>query len=411
MAREAREICEAAMGAGRPLSLEESQRVDELLDGAREYTEVDRRLKEIGYALGPANGEHTATGGPGWGGDPGGRFVASEGFKTLFGESGRRPQSWSTGLVPVTDAPPSMEFKGTLAETSAAGWGGGAGLVSTPQVIPGIVPKLQQGMVVEGCLGSGISTTSSVRYIAEGTATSGAAGVAEATLKPESSLGFTTTDESIKKIATLLPVSEEMLSDAPAISQWINSRLVLFVQLEAERQLIRGTSGGAEVQGLLTSRSVPIYNAGTAAGNKAVQLFRAMSQLRGSALIEPDFVWLHPDDYMDMRLLQDSNSQFYGGGPFAGSYGNGGQTSAGVVSGATDSIWGIPAYITASTGKGTAVIGNRAAATVWSRGGVSVEATNSHSTYFALNLVAVRAERRLAVSLYRPTGFIEVRLA
>jgi HK97 family phage major capsid protein len=73
--------------------------------------------------------------------------------------------------------------------------------------------------------------------------------------KPESTLGLTTTDEPIKKIATMLPVSEEMLEDAPAIQSYINGRLGLFVRLEEERQLIRGTSGGNEVQGLLTSRS------------------------------------------------------------------------------------------------------------------------------------------------------------
>ena len=63
-----------------------------------------------------------------------------------------------------------------------------------------------------------------------------------------------------------------MLEDAPAIQSYINGRLSLFVRIEEERQLIRGTSGGNEVQGLLTSRSVPVYAGGTAAGNKAVQI-------------------------------------------------------------------------------------------------------------------------------------------
>ena len=54
------------------------------------------------------------------------------------------------------------------------------------------------------------------------------------------------------------------------------------MNIEAERQLFRGTSGGNEVQGILTSRGVPVYAGGTAAGNKAVQLFKAMNGMRGS---------------------------------------------------------------------------------------------------------------------------------
>jgi hypothetical protein len=42
---------------------------------------------------------------------------------------------------------------------------------------------------------------------------------------------------------------------------------------------------------------------------------------------------------------------------------------------------------------------------------LSVEASNSHSTYFQLNLVAIRAEERLGLAVYRPTGFVEVRLS
>jgi len=42
---------------------------------------------------------------------------------------------------------------------------------------------------------------------------------------------------------------------------------------------------------------------------------------------------------------------------------------------------------------------------------MSVEATNSHSTYFALNLLAIRAEERLGLAVYRPGAYVEVRLA
>jgi HK97 family phage major capsid protein len=143
-----------------------------------------------------------------------------------------------------------------------------------PQVVPGVVGKLFQPLTIENLLLSGVATTNAVRYATEGTATSGAAGVAEGGVKPESTLGFVTADEPIKKIATVLPISDELLEDALAIQQFVNGRLV---NIEAERQLLRGAAGGNEVQGLLTSRGVPVYAGGTAVGNKAVQLFNAMN--------------------------------------------------------------------------------------------------------------------------------------
>jgi len=191
-------------------------------------------------------------------------FTDSAGYKNAIDEyrngGGRFREGFSTGAV-------TLEMKGTLLE--GPGGGGGAIAATVPQVVPGVVDKLFQQLTVADLIMSGQASTNSIRYVVEGTATSGAAGVAEGGTKPESSLGLTTTDEPIKKIATILPVSEEMLEDAPAIQSYINGRLSLFVRIEEERQLLRGTSGGNEVQGLLTSRNVPVYAGGTAAGNKA----------------------------------------------------------------------------------------------------------------------------------------------
>ena len=333
-------------------------------------------------------------------------FIESKGYKQVideFRQTGRFRQGFNTGAV-------ALEQKGTLLE--GAGGGGGAIAATVPQVVPGVVDKLFQKLTVADLFMSGQASTNAIRYVVEGTATSGAAGVAEAGLKPESALGLTTTDEPIKKIATILPVSEEMLEDAPAIQSYINGRLSLFVRIEEERQLLRGTAGGNEVQGLLTSRGVPVYAGGTAAGNKAEQLFKAMNGMRGSAFLDADWIIVNPTDWQDMRLLKDSAGQFFGGGPFMGQYGNNGVIGpSGQVGGPTDSIWNMPTYVTGALGAGTAIVGTRTSGQVWRRGGLSVDASNSHNDFFQRNLVALRAEERIGLAVYRPTGYVEVRLA
>jgi HK97 family phage major capsid protein len=109
----------------------------------------------------------------------------------------------------------------------------------------------------ENLLMSGQATTNTVRYAVERTATSGAAGVAEGGTKPESTLVFSTLDEPVKKIATSITISDELIEDAPAMQTFINGQLSLFVNIETERQLFRGISGGNE--SILTSRGVPVY--------------------------------------------------------------------------------------------------------------------------------------------------------
>ena len=339
---------------------------------------------------------------------PGEQFVNSDGFKKIQAEykaNGRLGQGISTGAV-------SVDTKGTLLE--GAGGGGGPLAAPVPQVIPGVVDKQFQPLRISDLLLSGQASTNSLRYVVEGTATNAAAGVAEGGSKPQSTLGLTTTDEPVKKIATTLKLSDEMLEDAAQVRSYVDGRLSLFVNIEEERQLVVG-AGTNEIVGIKPSgntRGINIYAGGTAAGNKAVQLFKALNGQRGSALIEPDFIVCNPSDYQDLRLLTDTAGQFFGGGPFQGQYGNAGQVAAsGQVTGATDYIWQKPVIVTTAVGAGTALIGTTSAAQVWRKGGLTVEATNSNEDDFLRNLVTIRAEKRLALAVYRPSAFTEVRLS
>jgi hypothetical protein len=83
---------------------------------------------------------------------------------------------------------------------------------------------------------------------------------------------------------------------------------------------------------------------------------------------------------------------------------------SGQITGAIDTMRNKAVYVTAGIGAGTALVGTRDAAHVYSRGGLRVEATNSHASLFLTDEVAIRAERRLALCVDRPAAFCEVRL-
>jgi len=386
----------------------------------KERTEADENIKtlqgveDIGRSLGPPvssglefRDSVTVTNEPPRMKSLGEMFVESDGYNKIK-EKGFSGQ-WTTG---------PMEFgtkAGTLLEGAGSpGTGTGGGLLTVPQVAPGVVDKLFQRLTIADLLASGQATGNTVRYVVEGTATSGAAGVAEGGAKPASDLGLSTVDEPIKKLATSLTASDEMLEDATQVQSYINNRLSLFVRIKEENSILRG-AGTNDLIGFSTSGNTRGINilSGTATAGTAMAnlLFNAINGTRGSSFLEPDAIVMNPTNWATLRLSTDTAGQYFGGGPFQGQYGNGNMTPlSGQVTGAIDTLWGKPVVVTSAIGAGTALLGAfGSGAQLWRRSGVTVEATNSHADYFLNNLVAIRAESRLGLAVYRPSAFTEVR--
>jgi HK97 family phage major capsid protein len=233
--------------------------------------------------------------------------------------------------------------------------------------------------------------------------------VAEGGTKPESTISMAEIVEPIKKIATVLPVSDELLEDAPSIQTYLNSRLTLLVRIEEERQLLHG-NGTNELIGLFNRAGGQAINTYTklATDVNAVGLARVLANTAGSSFLQPDTIIMHPINWLTTRLLRDGTGgtvgQFYGGGPFTGGYGN--DDAVGMFG---QTLWDTRVVLSSVVGAGTALVGNFGqGAHVWRRGGVSVEATNSHDTFFVKNLNMLRAEERLGLGVYRPAAFTAV---
>jgi HK97 family phage major capsid protein len=404
LVRQVRAVSKSADLEGRELKRAEKVELHRLLDevdNVKSAIAVEGQVDSFGRAIGAPGSSGPQVGGQSSTyGAPGDVFVASEGYKSVC-DPGSRPQRWTSGAVPVSST--AIQTKaGTLYES-----GQGAGFVATPQVIPGVVSKLFEPLGVADLFPSSPAETSSLRYIVEGTATSGAAGVAEGGAKPTSDFAYSTVDEPVRKIATTLgPISDELFSDAPSVSTYLNSRLGMFVRIEEERQLLRG-SGTNELLGIF-GRGINTYARGTV-DNQAIALFKGMMGTRGSAHLDVDAIVCHPTDWQTIRLLTDSNGQLYGGGPFHGSYGGpqGPAPAAGVFS--TNTLWNVPVVLSTVVGAGTALLGAfSTAAHIKRRGGLTVESSNSHDDWFVRDLIALRAEQREALCCFRPSSFTQV---
>jgi HK97 family phage major capsid protein len=400
LADEIEQIWDAAEAEGRELTPRERSHMEGLVEAAKSQHSLEQQIKSMDPG-GPLLGRINGAGGLAVNGGPGDVFVASKAYQQVRADRG---QNWTTGPVEVSRTPLAM--KGTLLESGVGGPGGGA---VPPAYEPGIVSKLFEPLGVADVFGSSTTTASQIRYVVEGTATNAAAAVAEAGTKPESTIAMSEVVEPVKKIATVLPISDELLEDAPSMQTYLNQRLSLFVRLEEERQPLRG-AGTNELVGLFGRSGINQYTK-AAGDDNATALAKVLANTAGSAYLVPDTIIVHPTNWLNTRLLRDGTGgtvgQYYGGGPFTGAYGNGGAADAGLFGA---SLWNTRVVLSTYVGAGTALVGNFGqAAHIWRKGGVSVEASNSHQDFFIKNLNMLRAEERLGLGVYRPVAFTEVR--
>ena len=304
--------------------------------------------------------------------------------------------------APGTRFAASVDAKATITQA-----GGGIGTV-IPQYQPGVVPLLFRRLTVSDLLPQGTTSSPSIIYVQETAVTNSAATVAEGAAKPQSDITTAQVTEVVRKIATTAKISDEMVNDAGYIQSYVNGRLVLFVQLAEEDQLLNGNGTAPNLRGILNRSGLTAAQA-LSTDTRPDAIFKEVTKIRTGAFLDPDAVVLHPTDWQSIRLSKDSNGQYYAGGPFGfAAYGNPAQTVGDTsnLSAGGDTLWGLRVVVTPAISQGTALVGAfQLSAQVYRREGIRVEATNSNEDDFLKNLVAIRVEERLGLAVYRPAGF------
>lgn len=245
---------------------------------------------------------------------------------------------------------------------------------------------------VRDLFAEGNTTSNVVQYWEETSQTNNAAAVAEGGTKPESALDFTLRSNIVEKVATWLPVTREMLQDVPQMRSLIENRLRFFIGMEVDDQLINGNGTSPNISGILDRSGVQTTAA--TAGDQLDAFLTAMTLIRVNAFAEPDGIVMHPNDFADIATLRTADGIYLLGNPQADP---------------NFRLWGLPIRVTTTRTEGTAIVGAfRTMAQIFEREGVTVTASTEHSTYFIENKVAILAETRLALAVYRPSAFVTV---
>jgi len=268
-----------------------------------------------------------------------------------------------------------------------------------------IVRTFRPGPVVADLLGSGTISGNAVSYFIEGAVEGAFETVGEAGQKPQMHfVDPTATTDSLKKIAAWWDTSDEMVEDLAFMVSEINNRGLYLLSMFEEAQLLSGDGTGSNVLGLLQRSGIQTEVAAAGGADNADALFRSMTKVQTATGLTADGVVINPVDYQKLRLARDANEQYFGGGYFAGQYGNGGVPIQ-------PPLWGLSTVVTSAVAAGTAVVGSfKQAATVYRKGGVRVESTNSDLGKFTSNIITTRVEERVALAVRVPAAVVKVTL-
>lgn len=310
------------------------------------------------------------------------QFVNDPGLRAWIKSGGHQQQGmWNS---------PGVELQATLLDTS----GGSGGPLIVPDYRPGVVPLLYRRPVVADLIAAGTTDSNAIIYMKELAATNAAAAVAEGTAKPESALSFVQATDPVVKIATWIPVTTEMLEDFPAMSSLIDARLRMFLSLAEEDQLLNGSGTAPNMRGIMNRLALAATIARGADSN-ADAIFKQVSAIATNAFIQPDGWVMNPANWLTIQLTKNAAGNYLGTGPWAAAQ--------------QPMLWGIPGAITPAMVANTALVGAFATcAQFFRKGGVRAAMSNSHSTYFVENKVAVLIEERGALAVYREAAFGKV---
>jgi HK97 family phage major capsid protein len=323
-----------------------------------------------------ANREPGTDPGGRWGGDGadqsiGSEFVKSAAYREL---KGRRVGETSTL---------DIELKALMQTT--AGW-------APDQPRSGrVVDFATRPLQVSQLIPQTTTEQNAILYMEETTYTNTAAETAEAGTYPEAALALTEQSSMVRKISVYLPVTDEQLEDERQVRGYIDNRLGFMVRQRLDSQILAGNGVAPNLRGFLNV--VGIQTQAKGADPTPDAIYRAMTKVRVTGQAEPNLVVMHPNDWMDIRLLRTADGIYIWGNP----------SDAG-----PDRIWGLAVAQAQAQTENTGIVLDTSFTELSTRRGLDVQVSNSHGTYFVEGKLAVRADIRVAVVVYRPAALCTV---
>ena len=285
-----------------------------------------------------------------------------------------------------------MEFKTAIINAT----GQNQPLVASDR-IPGIIANPDRVLTIRDVLPTGRTSSNLVEFTKENVFTNNAGAqyaspARENVTKPESGITFTLASAPVVTLAHFIPVSRQVLDDAPQLQSYVNSRLTFGLKLEEEDQLLNGSGTSGNLSGILTSGNFVAYDRAVSGDTRLDTIRRAIAQ---AALSEftADTVVINPADWEGIELTKGTDGQYVIGNP---------------MDGLAPRIWGKRVVATNSIASGTFLVGAMSmGAQIWDRMDAAVQISYEDGDNFKKNMATLLAEERLALTVYRPAAFVK----
>lgn len=356
-----------ALGGAKTMSTETKAAVEQLATKATEIVDRLVALEQKSKAM-PADTEKALSLGE--------QFVKMEGFGAW--------QTKGSGAL-------RMELKTAIINAT----GQNQPLVPSMR-LPGVIYEPNRPLTIRDLLPTGTTGSNLVEYTRENVFTNNAgpqyaSPARENVAKRESGITFELKSAPVITLAHFIPVSKQVLADAPQLQSYINSRLMYGLKLEEEQEILNGDGTGGKLEGILKSGNHAVYNRAVSGDTKVDTLRRALTQVRLSEYTA-DAIVLHPADWEDIELTKATDGEYV-------------WTNPSVMAG--PQLWGRRVVTTQSIDEGEFLTGSfTMGAQIWDREQAAVQVSFEHADNFTKNMATILAEERLALTVYRPKAFV-----
>jgi HK97 family phage major capsid protein len=252
---------------------------------------------------------------------------------------------------------------------------------------------------------TGTTTSNTIEYYEMTTSTNNAAWVAEATattgttgLKPEGAVGWTLRTAPVSTLAEWIPVTNQMLADAPFVDGLIRQQLLTHLELALETGVISGNGTAPNPLGLLSNTGIQTIGLGAGSGSAIDAVYRAMTQVMVTGLANPNASVWNPLDFEAVRLARENAATGTLGAYLVGPPSQSGPTT----------LWGRPAVLSIGMTENTVLVADfQRACMLFDREQAAIR-VGTINDQFVRNMSTILAELRACFVCFRPTAVVRV---
>jgi HK97 family phage major capsid protein len=298
-------------------------------------------------------------------------------FKSVFETHGSAIRAYQEGDAPV-------RFKLDVGLKTIVD------LTTSYDTLPTSVGRAESALFfgdVEPFFPHGQVSSDSVQGHIQTTDTDNAAAVAENTAATDSAFVWTPTTDEVEDIQTWIPISRNLLSDEPQMQSVITGMLARRLQKKSSGYILTGTGTTPVPWGVFIRTGFQTQAKGADPTFDAIH--KAITKVAVTGDADPNLAVFHPNDWQDIRLTRTTDGVYILGNP----------TESGPLR-----IWGLPVVLSTGMTEGTGGVVDTSFTTIFENGGLVVEVSTEHSTYFTERKLALSLVRRFAAFHYRPSA-------